>query len=197
MHEIDGIGEYQNGWNKTIKSFDFRFLNLRYHANARKKFAYSAHTYRSRNGYQTFGNIKRESIDSFKHLELATKVDCVANLSYMYIVTIPSGCTHEEVSFVFLDDFGKISILLEKDNHLEEKITHLFNEIFLFSSLKKNTTSQVLNILKTCTVIWGNFEWLQIMFSSRATVWFGLEAQFSKLIKSQWYPINALLRHCS
>ena len=76
----------------------------------------------------------------------------------MYIVTIPSDCTHEEVSFLFLDDLGKISILLDKDNDLEEKITHLFNEIFSFSSLKKNTTNQILNILKTCTVIWGNFE---------------------------------------
>ena len=97
---------------------------------------------------------------------------------------------------LFLDDLGKVSILLNKHNDLEEKFTHLFNEVFLFSILKKNTTSQVLNILKTCTVIRGNFEWFQIMFSSIATVWFGLETQFSQLIKSQWYPVNALLSHC-
>ena len=42
-----------------------------------KKFAYSTHTYRPRNGYETVGNIKRKFIDSFKQLELATKVDCV------------------------------------------------------------------------------------------------------------------------
>ena len=35
------------------------------------------------------------------------------------------------------------------------------------------------------------------MFSSVATVGFGLAAQFSQLIKSQWYSVNDLLSHCS
>ena len=47
---------------------------------------------------------------------------------------------------------------------LEEEITHLFNEVFLFSSLKKNTTNQALNILKTYTVIGGDFERIQSYF---------------------------------
>ena len=45
-----------------------------------------------------------------------------------------SGCTHEEASFVSLDDLDNVSILLDDDNDLEEEITHLFNEVFLFSS---------------------------------------------------------------
>ena len=40
-----------------------------------------------------------------------------------------SGCTHEEVSFVCLDDLDNISILLDEGNDLEEEITHLFNEV--------------------------------------------------------------------
>ena len=75
-----------------------------------------------------------------------------------------SGCTHEQAFFVPLDDLDNISILLDQDNNLEEEITHLCNEVFLFSSLKKNTTNQALNILKICTVIRDNFERFQVCF---------------------------------
>ena len=68
------------------------------------------------------------------------------------------GCTHKEASFVSLDDLDNISILLDEDNDLEEELTHLFNVVFLFLNLKKNTTNQALNILKTFTVKRGNFE---------------------------------------
>ena len=37
-------------------------------------------------------------------------------------------------------------------------------ELLLFLSLKKGTTNQALNIFKTCTVIWGNFEQFQVCF---------------------------------
>ena len=47
-----------------------------------------------------------------------------------------SVCIHEEASFVSLDDLENISILLDKDNDFEAKITYLL--VFLFSSLKKN-----------------------------------------------------------
>ena len=48
-----------------------------------------------------------------------------------------SGCTHKEASFVSLDNLDNIFILLDEDNDLEEEITLLINEVFLFSSLKK------------------------------------------------------------
>ena len=51
------------------------------------------------------------------------------------------GCTHEEDSLASLDDLDNVSILLDEDNDLEEEITHLFKEVFLFSSLKE-TNSQ-------------------------------------------------------
>ena len=73
----------------------------------------------------------------------------------MYIVNMASVCTHEETSFVSLDDVNNISILLDEDHDFEEEITYLF--VFLFSSLKKNTTNQALKILKTCTIIQYNF----------------------------------------
>ena len=41
----------------------------------------------------------------------------------------------QEASFVSLDDFDNISILLDKDNDLKEEITHLLNEVFFFPSL--------------------------------------------------------------
>ena len=81
----------------------------------------------------------------------------------MYIVNVASGCTHEKASFVSLDDLDNISILLDDDNDLEEEITYLFDEL-LFSSLKKVTTNQALNILKTCTVTRGNLERFQACF---------------------------------
>ena len=83
----------------------------------------------------------------------------------MYTVNMASDCTHEEASFVSLDDLDSISILLDKDNDLEEEITHLFNEVsnFIFK-FKKNTTDQALNILKTCTIIRGNFKQFQVCF---------------------------------
>ena len=53
-----------------------------------------------------------------------------------------SGCIHKEASFVSLDDLDKISVLLEEDNHLEEEITHLFNEISIFISKFEKKHSQ-------------------------------------------------------
>ena len=35
-----------------------------------------------------------------------------------------SDCTHEEASFVSLDDLDNISILLVEDNNLEKEINH-------------------------------------------------------------------------
>ena len=62
-----------------------------------------------------------------------------------------SGCTQEGAVSVSLDDLDNISILLGEENDFEEEITDLLNEVFfLFQSLKRNTTNQVLNILKTC-----------------------------------------------
>ena len=40
----------------------------------------------------------------------------------MYFVNMALGCTHEEVSFVFLDDLDNISALLDEDNDLQEEI---------------------------------------------------------------------------
>ena len=64
----------------------------------------------------------------------------------MYIVNMASGCTHEEASFVSLDDLDNISILLDEDNGLEEKITHLFNEVSIFI-LKFEKTPNRINFL--------------------------------------------------
>ena len=50
----------------------------------------------------------------------------------MYIVNTASGCTHEEASFLSLDDLDNISILLDEDSDLEEEITYLFDEISSF-----------------------------------------------------------------
>ena len=72
-------------------------------------------------------------------------------------------CTHKEALSVSLDDLDNISFLLDEDNDLEEEITHLFNRVFSFSGLK-NTTNQALNVLKTYTAIWGNFEQFQVCF---------------------------------
>ena len=60
------------------------------------------------------------------------------------------GLHIEEAWFVFLDDLDNISILLDEGNDLVKKNTNLFNEVFLFSSLKK-TINQALNILKICS----------------------------------------------
>ena len=49
------------------------------------------------------------------------------------------GCTHKEPSFMSFDDQDNISILLDKDNDLEEDIDHLFNEVSIFIfKLEKN-----------------------------------------------------------
>ena len=69
-----------------------------------------------------------------------------------------SGCIHAEASFVSLDDLEIISILSNKDNDLEEEITHLYNEVYLILSLKKSVTNEALNIRKTCAVTRDNFE---------------------------------------
>ena len=70
----------------------------------------------------------------------------------MFIVNMVSSCTHKEASFVSFDHLDNISILLNKHNDLEKEVTHLFHEVFLFSTLKKKqkkyTTNQALNILK-------------------------------------------------
>ena len=46
------------------------------------------------------------------------------------------GLHTEEAWFVPLDDLENISILLEEDNDLEEKIAHLFNEVSIFKCTK-------------------------------------------------------------
>ena len=38
----------------------------------------------------------------------------------MFIMNMGKGCTHEEALFVSLGDLDNISILLDKDNDLEE-----------------------------------------------------------------------------
>ena len=62
----------------------------------------------------------------------------------MYIVNTASGCTHEEASFLSLDDLDNISILLDEDSDLEEEITYLFDEIssFILKFEKKNKKKQ-------------------------------------------------------
>ena len=70
-----------------------------------------------------------------------------------------------------------ISILLDTNNDLEQEIAHLLNEIniFIFKLKKKHNQSRSKN------------DWLgtiSSMFFSIATVWFGLEAQSSQVIKS-------------
>ena len=83
----------------------------------------------------------------------------------MYIENMAPGCTPEEASFVSLDDFDNISILLDEDNDLVEEITHLFNEVSIFIfKVVRNTNNKALNMLKTCTVIRGNFERFEVCF---------------------------------
>ena len=53
----------------------------------------------------------------------------------MYLVNMASDCTHNEGSFVSLDDLDNISILLDEDNELEEEIAHLFNPFLTNVSL--------------------------------------------------------------
>ena len=53
-------------------------------------------------------------------------------LSRMYIVNMDLVWTHEETSFVSLDGLDNISILLDKDNDLEEEITYSYNKVSLF-----------------------------------------------------------------
>ena len=48
----------------------------------------------------------------------------------MYIVNLTSGCTHEEASFVSLDDLDNISVSLDKD--LEEKLLIYLMKYFYF-----------------------------------------------------------------
>ena len=43
----------------------------------------------------------------------------------MYIINMASDCTHQEASFVSLDNLDNIPILLDEDKYLEEKITPL------------------------------------------------------------------------
>ena len=89
------------------------------------------------------------------------------------------GCAHEE----YLEN---ISILLDEDNDLEEEIIDLFNEIsisiFKFVKKHNHSGSKYTQIMYRNT---GQLQTKQSMFSSIATVWFGLEAQFSQLIKSE------------
>ena len=46
--------------------------------------------------------------------------------------------THEKASFVSLVDLDNISIFLNENNDLENEITHLFQRVFSFLSLKKS-----------------------------------------------------------
>ena len=59
----------------------------------------------------------------------------------MCMVNMDSACTLEEALFLSLDNFVNISILLDKDNDLEEEITHLFDEVRIFIlKFEKNET---------------------------------------------------------
>ena len=50
----------------------------------------------------------------------------------MYIVNMASGCTLEDASCVSLDDLGNISILLNEENYLKEKILIYLMKYFYF-----------------------------------------------------------------
>ena len=83
-----------------------------------------------------------------------------------------------------LNDLDNISILLDKDNDSEEEITHQFNKVVLLSILKKTATNQTLKYTQKMHRNTGQLQRTSGMFSGIATVWFGLKAQFSLLIKS-------------
>ena len=90
------------------------------------------------------------------------------------------GCTHEEASFVSLDDLDNISIFLDKDNDFEEEITHLFNEVrvFIFNFEKRhNQSSSKYTQNMYCST--GQLRTVSNILSSIATVWFGLQVIFS------------------
>ena len=50
----------------------------------------------------------------------------------MYFINMASGCIHEEALCVSLDELDNIFTLLDQDNFLKGKITHLFNEVIIF-----------------------------------------------------------------
>ena len=100
---------------------------------------------------------------ALKNLRSQTK--SITSQTKLYIYSIHGFWLHkEEVSFVSSDDLDNIYILLDEDNDLEEEVTHLFNEVFLFSSVKKSITNQTLNIFKTSIVIRDNFDRSQVCF---------------------------------
>ena len=85
-----------------------------------------------RNGYETVGNIKVFSMDSFQQLEVANKVDTSQTKLHVYCKVNMASGKHEDASFVSLDDLENISILLNEDNDLEEETSHLFTELSIF-----------------------------------------------------------------
>ena len=84
----------------------------------------------------------------------------------MYVLNMASGCTHEETLFVSSDDLDNSSILLDEDNDLEEESTHLSNEVFLFSSLKKEKKHSQSSSKCTQNMYrnGGNLERIQVCF---------------------------------
>ena len=76
--------------------------------------------------------------------------------------------------------------MIDKENDLEEEITYLFNvvSIFIFNFEKNHSQSGSRYIQNTYRNM-GKPRTISSVFSSIATEWFDLEAQFSQLIKSQ------------
>ena len=87
-----------------------------------------------RNGYETVGNIKVFSIDSFQQLDVANKVDTSQTKLHVYCKVNMASGKHEEASLVSLDDLENISVLLNEDNDLEEETSHLVIKYFYFQA---------------------------------------------------------------
>ena len=64
----------------------------------------------------------------------------------MYIVNMARGNTHENASFVYLNNLDKISIWWDKDNDLEEEATDLFNVVQGCSAGTSNVSFELLII---------------------------------------------------
>ena len=66
-------------FKESIKFYAFHCHILNKEYRYLKKLIYQIIVNKLRNGYRTVGNVKVVSIDSFKQLQVANKVDCITN----------------------------------------------------------------------------------------------------------------------
>ena len=118
------------------------------------------------NGYETVGNIRKISLIPLNNLRSQIKSITSETKLHVYCKYGFGLHTRGRELYFYLEVIQTIFLFYQTKIMIQKKNNYLlFNEVIIFIfKFGKHSTNQALNIIKTFTVIPGNFERFQVCF---------------------------------